>query len=302
MQTQASVDAFRPSPLVYGAIGDAYGFGFEFAPADFVATHNQLKYLGNPYWQTAPGHYSDDTQMQLALAELLLLEQSWTELAVADAFVTTFKRDPRPGYAKRFYGLLQEISSGRELLDRISTPSERNGAAMRAPVLGLLPDKAEVIAKATLQARITHNSPGGVDSAVASALMGHFFTYQLGEKASLPDFLGQDLPGYDWHALWQGEVPCHGISTVQAALTAILSTDNHADLLRHCIAYTGDVDSVATIALAAASGSPAFTRNLTASLWSGLENAAFGRDALREIESRLLNAIGWNTRSAGQAP
>lgn len=60
-----------PSPLIYGAIGDAYGFGLEFAPAERVARDNNLIYLGNDYWNTPPGCYSDDTQMQLALAEML---------------------------------------------------------------------------------------------------------------------------------------------------------------------------------------------------------------------------------------
>jgi hypothetical protein len=42
--TPASVQqADTISPLTFGAIGDAYGFCFEFASADFVREHNNLR-------------------------------------------------------------------------------------------------------------------------------------------------------------------------------------------------------------------------------------------------------------------
>ncbi|TVR33643.1 MAG: hypothetical protein EA390_03785 [Balneolaceae bacterium] len=34
----------EPSPLAFGAIGDAYGFYFEFAEAKFVDKHNDLAF------------------------------------------------------------------------------------------------------------------------------------------------------------------------------------------------------------------------------------------------------------------
>ena len=64
-----------PSPLLFGAIGDAYGFCFEFASAEFVAANNDLNYHQHPeFSSTIPGVYSDDTEMQLALAEFMLDE------------------------------------------------------------------------------------------------------------------------------------------------------------------------------------------------------------------------------------
>lgn len=282
-----------PSPLVYGAIGDAYGFGLEFAAADFVAAHNDLRYIGNAYWRSPPGRYSDDTQMQLALAELMTERADWSPLALADAFVSAFKRDPRPGYAKRFYAFLQTIENGRQFLDQMQGASERNGAAMRAPVIGLLPDIDDVMARAASQARLTHDTPGGVDSAIAAALISHYLAYDLGPKAGLPDFLAERLPEQDWHSPWEGEVPCHGIKTIQAVLSALLRHDDMAGLLQACVAYTGDVDSVATIALAAASGARAFARNLPEQLWLGLENGPYGLDYLLAAEDRLLAATGF---------
>lgn len=292
--------AALPSPLVYGAVGDAYGFGLEFAAPDVVAEHNRLEYLGNAYWRSQPGRYSDDTQMQLVLAEALLDDLPWTPQALAQAFVDGFQRDPRPGYARRFYALLKDVKDGAEMLGRIQagivrpgSGSERNGAAMRAPVLGLLPDTEQVIAKAGVQARITHDSPGGVDSAVAAALTSHYFAHKLGPKAGLADYLDQQVPGHDWHSDWTGEVPCHGIKTMQAVVSALRATGSMADLLRTCVAFTGDVDSVATIALACASACGEFERNLPERLWTGLEDGPYGLSHLLEIEDRLLAALGF---------
>ena len=146
--------------LSLGALGDAYGFGFEFVEPTFVHSYNDLCYHQHPEFTTIPpGRYSDDTQMQLGLAELLIQEGvDWTPLKIADQFVSVYKRDPRPGYAKRFQSLLDEVSCGQELLTRLHPQSERNGAAMRSSVIGLLPDLELVKHLAALQASVTHNT------------------------------------------------------------------------------------------------------------------------------------------------
>ena len=184
------VNTSIPSPLTFGAIGDAYGFCFEFADEKFVHQHNDLQYHQHPEFDNIrPGNYSDDTQMQLALAELLISGERWTPLTVAEAFVRTFKRDPRPGYARRFAALLHDVESGAELVQRLRPESERNGAAMRAPVIGLLPKIEDVIEYATVQASVTHRTDGGINSAVATAMMSHYFVYDLGSTNDLPIFL-----------------------------------------------------------------------------------------------------------------
>ena len=45
--------------------------------------------------------YSDDTQMSLAIAELVIEEKDWTSQLIADKFVAVFKRDERFGYSSR---------------------------------------------------------------------------------------------------------------------------------------------------------------------------------------------------------
>ncbi|MCX0275334.1 hypothetical protein NLM24_32605 [Nocardia zapadnayensis] len=56
-------------------------------------------------------------------------------------------------------------------------------------------------------------------------------------------------------------------------------------LLRARVAYTGDVDTGATIALAAASLSPHVTQDLPRPLLEPLENGRYGRDHLAGLDA-----------------
>lgn len=147
------------------AIGDAYGAGFEYADRDFVAAHNDLSgYVRHPRHRIAPGRYTDDTQMSLAVAEAVLSDAPWTPLLLAEKFVAAFKRDPREGYAQGFYDFLRRVQSGAQFLAEIRPESDKSGAAMRAAPIGVYPTVAEVIARATVQARITHDTPNGTNA------------------------------------------------------------------------------------------------------------------------------------------
>lgn len=81
--------------MVELGIGDAYGAAFEYVPVAVVAEHNTVDgYRRHPtHTGIAPGDYTDDTQMTLALAELLVDGVEWTPVVVADKFVEVFRRD-----------------------------------------------------------------------------------------------------------------------------------------------------------------------------------------------------------------
>ncbi len=288
-----------PAPLTYGGIADAYGFCFEFVSPELVAANNDLSFHQHPeFLDIRPGVYSDDTQMQIALAELIASKQDWTPEAVAQSFVDVFKRDPRKGYARRFQEFLENVESGAQFLREIKPASERNGAAMRAPVIGLIPDLQKIVSMSEIQAKVTHDTKGGVDSAIATSLMSHYFAYNLGPKDELPSFLAKHVPGYDWSPNWASPVPCHGISTVQAALTAICKSESYADLLVKCVQFSGDVDSVATIALASASGAAGFRRDLPDTLWEKFEPSDYGLAYLLDLDRRVRSITIECTRPA----
>lgn len=270
------------------AIGDAYGAGFEYAPDSLIHEQNNLSaYIQHPRHAIRPGYYTDDTQMSIAITEAIASGEPWTRETLAHKFVHAFKRDPREGYARGFYAFLQEISDGEEFLAKIRPYSDKSGAAMRAAPIGVFPDVATVISRCRLQAALTHNTPDGINAALIASLMSHYFLYRVGPKADLPPFISQYVPG-PWANPWQGKVGSQGLMSAHAALTAVMAHNSLSEILKACIAFTGDVDTVAAIALGAAACSHEIHQDLPAVLFDTLENGPYGRDFLQQLDSQLM--------------
>lgn len=273
--------------LLHLAIGDAYGAGFEYVKPALLRQHNHLgAYFQHPRHQTIrPGQYTDDTQMSLAVAEALLESPRPTAVQWAEHFYRAFQRDPREGYASRFYDFLRSLADGSDFLQRIKPHSEKSGACMRALPVGLLPQISEVMEVAAAQARLTHDTPGGIQSARAVALAAHYFLYRLGPVAHLDEFLRAEIGG-EW-SNWRGRVGETGLEAARAALSALQRNTSMAELLRQCVDYTGDVDTVACIALGAAACSLEYRRDLPRVLFDGLERGRYGHDYLARLQDRL---------------
>jgi ADP-ribosylglycohydrolase len=274
--------------LIELAIGDAYGAGFEYASKQFVEHHNDLSgYIQHPRHTIKPGHYTDDTQMSLAIAEAIIANDPWTSENLANRFVNVFKRDPREGYAQGFYHFLLDVSDGRDFIERIQPESDKSGAAMRAAPIGVFKTVEEVIEKCQVQASLTHNTPEGINAAICAALATHYLLFQLGSKKSLGHFLEKYIPG-DWSKPWHGKVGSKGWMSVRAAITAISGSSSMSELLRRCVAFTGDVDTVAAIALAAGSCSIEIEQDLPTHMHQFLENGLFGYDYIKNLDKKLL--------------
>ena len=276
--------------LVELAIGDAYGAGFEYAEPRFVAAHNTLRgYVQHPkHHGIRPGAYTDDTQMTIAITVALISEEPSTRRNLADRFVTAFHRDQRDGYAGRFYDFLCSVRDGEEFLRRIRPDSDKSGAAMRAGPIGLADTVADVMHYAAVQAAITHDTPAGIASAQAAALAVHYCHHNVGPLADIAVWMDRHIPE-GWSRPWRGKVGSKGRMSVGAALTALSTHTTMSGLLRTCIAFTGDVDTVATVALAAAARSAEITQDLPAARLDNLENGPYGRDYLTELDRQLLS-------------
>ncbi|MBU1173424.1 MAG: ADP-ribosylglycohydrolase family protein, partial [Proteobacteria bacterium] len=261
------------------AIGDAYGAGFEYASE--MNQYNDLsRYVQHPRHKGVyPGQYTDDTQMSIAIAELIISGDEWTPLNIANRFVDCFKRDWRDGYARGFQKFLEEVKSGQDFLNKIKPHSDKSGSAMRACPIGVYSDVHEVLEKAEIQAKITHDTYDGIAAAKAAALMSHLCFH---DKACyyyvvfMDNALNNYVPGYGWDTDWVGKVKSKGYMSVHAALTAVRRNTKLSDLLKDCIDFTGDTDTVATIALGAASHSSEYTNDLPQVLIDTLENGKFG--------------------------
>ncbi len=277
--------------LVELAVGDAYGAGFEYVEPSLVRHHNDLSgYFKHPRHRIKPGCYTDDTQMSLAIAEMIVEDVPWTREAIAAKFVEVFKRDPREGYAGRFYKFLKQVKDGREFLANIRPTSDKSGAAMRAAPIGVLSSVEEVIQRSETQARITHDTPDGIAAAVAASLMTHYFIYQLGSKDDVGRFLEEHASG-KWSEAWRGQVGSKGWMSVRAAITAVRQNDKMGSLLRRCISFCGDVDTVATIALSSAAHSSEIEQDLPDHLVKGLENGTYGKDYLAKLDKQVMATV-----------
>jgi len=273
--------------LLEAAVGDGYGGAFEYSPQSFIDQHNTGQYYSkHPRHNVPPGWYTDDTQMSLAIAELLISDLEWNRLNLANKFVEVFKRDPREGYAKGFYQFLLQVESGKEFLETIGGKSDKSGGAMRTTPIGLLQDFNEIMEKTILQASITHNSPAGLAAAQAAVALVYYCNQNLGSLEDASKWINEQVAG-DWLTPWEGKVKTKGWMSVGAAITAFCRNDNLTDLLIDCIDFRGDVDTVATIALAAASVSDQYEQNLSEVLLLGLENRAYGRDYIIALDEKL---------------
>ena len=203
-------------------------------------------------------------------------------------FRSCFKRDPRDGYARGFQSFLEKVKDGTQFLAEIIPTSDRSGAAMRASCIGLYKDVSQVLDRSIIQAKITHNTYNGTTAAQASSLLTHYL-FNGETPNTIGDYLNTTLPFNDWNQDWVGRVSVKGIPCVRAAITAVKRNTKLSALLKECIAFSGDTDTVATIAMSAASCSPHYEKDLPDSLVVGLENESYGSKYLLGLDEQLLS-------------
>ncbi|MBU2709106.1 ADP-ribosylglycohydrolase family protein, partial [Zooshikella marina] len=269
------------------AVADAYGAGFEFSSKEKITRYNDLSSYTTHDLYGMQGKYTDDTQMSIAVAELILSKPVWSERDIASKFVECFKRDPRKGYSKGFYSLLQKVDSGDDLLLKIRNNSDRNGAAMRAVPLGIVKDKVELIAKAKMQAAVTHNTDIGIKSSCAVALAAHFGIYQKGQLSQLKTFL-ESTSFLGWDYDWFTEVSVSAFDTVSAAFSCLPSCQSLKGLLKKCISLGGDTDSVASIAVGLATCFEEYDKALPLNLIETLDESVYGLEYLSALDKKLV--------------
>jgi ADP-ribosyl-[dinitrogen reductase] hydrolase len=279
------------------AIADARGVCFEYAPRRIIRERNNWSVAYFPHHKhgTGNGRYSDDAHMACAVAETLLLAgPGATARDFASQFVAAFKREPIPreGYAGAFFDFLMSVKDTDDFLARIRAEREKSGGAMRAGPCGVLKSIDETIRVATIQAAVTHNTPDGIAAARTAALMVHFLYHDLGNRAELPKFLDEHVPGYNWGTPHKGDVGARGIDSTRAALTALMRNESIADLMIDCVEFGGDVDTVCTIAMAAAACASDMDQTIPPPLLDGLENGPYGRDYLAKLDDQFAEFAG----------
>ncbi|OGL96962.1 hypothetical protein A2318_01850 [Candidatus Uhrbacteria bacterium RIFOXYB2_FULL_45_11] len=291
--------------LLFIAIGDAVAAATEFVKANEHPRliENVLRldgYYQHPtYLRLKPSMYTDDTQMSIAVAEVLNKHHKYNPFLpcipdFADAWTRVFHRDPRDGYARGFQAFLESHKTGKAFLRDIRPDSSKNGACMRVVPVGVLSSTDLVLDIAAIQAETTHNTPIGIFSAQAVALMSHFALYRDEPFDRLQDFLEIHLPDSIFlhhmrpHRRWDAPVRSPATNTVHAVFDLLTHYSTLSEVLRGAIQFGGDTDSVAAIALGIASAR--MPNDLPQVLFDKLENGPYGRDYLKTLGKQLMDA------------
>lgn len=270
------------------AIGDAYGAAFEYVSRHVVDTFNDVAgYKNRDGSPREVGIYTDDTQMSIAITEAMFDDEGWNKRVVAQRFVQAFKRDPRGGYATSFGKFLEEVADADEFLNKINSKSDKSGGAMRAAPLGVIKSLSRALEACALQASITHGTVDGINAALATTAMSHYFVYDIGPKADLGKYLESVVQG-QWSVPYLVDVGPKGWMSVRAAITAISECNSMSSLLKRCISFGGDVDTVAAIAMAVGSMSKDIQQDLPKTLIEGLESGPFGTAYLKNLDEKLM--------------
>ena len=277
----------NPNLLLSIGMGDAYAVATEYLrPEELSPVLAEClrfeHYVPHPRYALGKGRYTDDTEMSVANARVLIKNDSpFTPLMFADEYVREFVRGGRrKGYAAKFQEFLEkEALTGELFLERVHPLSCKNGAAMRSVPIGVLPDVKTVLSAAETHARITHNTPDGIFSARIVSLMAHYSLYESGPLGELPEYCIANLPDEDrilfehvFKTRWPG-IPVTptkawsvAVNTVHAVLDLVAHQPSLMAILRQTLLWGGDTDSVAAIAWGIASSRyqdevlPAFMR------------------------------------------
>lgn len=235
--------------LIGAACGDALGVPYEFKPR--LTDSERPAMVGGGLGPYKPGEYSDDTQMQLCIAEVAATGADLTSRSALDRIAARFQAW-REGGASDIGSQTRDVLSAAKV-NEAASPSEAmtaaadaytartrysagNGSLMRTGIVALayLDDIDGMVEAATLISSLTHSDPECVEACIlwcsgirTAVLEGSFDGVRNGVELLAPD--RQDL----WHTrLDEAEAnpphhwPTNGyvVTALQAAWSAITRT------------------------------------------------------------------------------
>ncbi|WP_331488625.1 ADP-ribosylglycohydrolase family protein [Parachitinimonas caeni] len=149
-----------------------------------------------------------------------------------------------------------------------------------------MPGKPTTEANSRCRLRGTHATEEGILSSQGVALMAHLLLYEDLAMEHLPTYIESEL-GLVIDCHWQQAVQCDAMETLHAVSTALLRNRRMSDLLVDCVNFSGDVDSVAAIALGLASLSADYEADIPTVLRNSLESGSYGMDFLIRKDQQL---------------
>ena len=263
---QVNIDRFEGC-LLGLALGDALGARYEGGPAE--------RFLWSLIGSTKQGYmrWTDDTQMSVDIAESLLAKGGLDADDLSLRFARSYRwtRGYGPGAAK----LLKRIAGGADWrqVNRALHPegSFGNGAAMRAPIIGLYFSgrNQELTDAARASASVTHAHPLGIEGAVlvasATALAATCWhpariLRRAGENCRLEPFVARLKIAESWLGASDEPAPptvrpClgNGVAASESCVTAVsiavrFMRSSFEEMHAFVIDCGGDVDTIGAMA------------------------------------------------------
>ncbi len=152
------------------SVGDAFGQRFFYPPS--VETLIAERAFPQPPWP-----YTDDTEMALAIVEVLARCGRIDQDDLATTFARRYRDNPNRGYGGTAHGILESLGAGAswqaaagEVFGGMG--SMGNGGAMRVSPLGAYwaDDFGTVVDEARASAQVTHAHGDGQAGAIAVAI------------------------------------------------------------------------------------------------------------------------------------
>lgn len=248
--------------LVGLAVGDALGTTLEFSERDSLPHHTEM--TGGGPFGLAPGQWTDDASMALALADSLVACGGFDARDLMDRFVAWWQDGEYSctgacfdiGNATR-QALDHYLHGGGPFAGATDPTTAGNGSLMRlAPaVLYTLRDAETGRRIAADQSRTTHGATEATESCILfsdllrSAILGAGKAEVLAPRRWDGAERVQSIAHGDWRRLPRPLIQSSGyvIHTLEASLWAVERTDSFEDALVLAVNLADDSDSVGAV-------------------------------------------------------
>lgn len=248
--------------LVGLAVGDALGTTLEFARRD--SKPRVVDIVGGGPFRLAPGCWTDDTSMALALADCLLASDSLDCRDLMDRFVTWWKKGEYSptGYCFDIGGTIQGAleryrRTGEPLAGSTDRWSSGNGSLMRlAPVaVRFWNDRDRLDKTAAEQSRTTHGTLKAIDGcrAFAGLLADAISGVPRRDVLAPRSFDGAPaiakILGGSWRGRCREKIQSTGyvVHTLEAAIWSVARTGNFRNAVTLAANLGDDADTVAAV-------------------------------------------------------
>ena len=259
--TEAMIDRARGA-LVGLAVGDALGTTLEFSTRDAQQHHTEM--TGGGPFRLAPGVWTDDTSMALALADSLVACRGFDPVDAMQRFLGWFRDGDYSPKGECFdigtttrEALIRYARTGMAIAGSTDEMSAGNGSVMRlAPVAIFASGDAEVCARiAAAQSRTTHGAPQAVDGCVllADRLRRAIGGEGLDTLLAPQPFDGhptvQDIAAGLWRGRSRAAIRSSGyvVHTLEAAFWAVAGTSSFEEAVIRAVNLGDDADTVGAV-------------------------------------------------------